>query len=99
MVPPFSIKKVLAVFAVTESVSAVNGFVKVWVAVANALKVPVEKEVAVGLVLVALAAAIAGEIEIGVIATRATKKPRRAERLDLNILPFFGLFDARCSNN
>lgn len=87
MDPPFSTKKVFGVPLVTGSESAASGFVKVCVAVANALKVPVENEVADGLTLVAVAAARAGEIEIGARERNATKKPRRAKRLDVNILP------------
>ena len=51
------------------------------------MKVPVEKDVAEGLTLVAFALASAGEIEIGASAINPTKKPRRAKRFDVNILP------------
>ena len=95
MVPPLLMKKVLAVFAVTGSDNAAEGLVNVCAAVAKVLKVPVWNEVADGLTLVALTLASAGEIDIGTSEMNVMKKPRRAKRLDVNILfSFLTLF--RC---
>jgi hypothetical protein len=74
------------VLLTTASDNAAKGLVKVCAAVANALNDPVLNDVAEGLTLLALTLASAGEIDIGVSEMNATKKPRRAKRLDVNIL-------------